>query len=974
MATTSLKSTKDASTLADGATGSILASDWNGFDQHHPVGNAGSGAYRFRSLIYFPISFTGMASITSASLVLTTTTSAAHNSWGTSTKTLNVARSLVPWTEDAGAENNWTQYVNNTYNNYNKHDTPGTDYDTSDKTQVSVSGTRPSTVTVDVTNQVRSWFNGATNNGFILYMSNETADSHYAEFYSREYATSSARPTLNITYTTNTAPTAPTVNSPTGGARQDGGVTFNFTQNDVDTGDYITGYQIDVSSAADFSTIAFTDTVSGVGGNLSTIADYYSGANGLTPLATYYWRVKTQDSAGAWSPYSTTTNTFKINLGPSKPSGLSPSGGSVISTLTPTFTGTSSDTDTGDRVASVRVRVYTSDGTMVWDSTDVTLSANGAFAVACGITLTAATNYYWTATTKDTFGFSSSVSSSAAFSTFAGGVTLATPNDDTNTGWVKTLTPTMTFTAASNITLYTLRVYDTSGNLYATVGPITPTPATSISYVYASTALQFDNRYFWTVQATVNGQALAESAQAMFHVNSKPVAIPLSPSDGAAVGTTDPTFDIQFSDPDLAYGLPDSPTSLEVEVSRVSDSVVMYTLSKTSSLAVTSNGLNQTNSTVTPGTGGTTLSLDVQYRYRSRYKDNAGVGANDTGEWSAYRVFKPTNPPTVASVQPIAADVTSGAVNKPNPTIQYSYTGSASKAQSQRRVVAKDATAGTVLYDSGFVVSTATSGSTPTGEIPTGYLTQDQSLKFEVTARDTELVDSPTVSSSTYNATWSPPADVDGVSATSENGSVIVRWDAVTNAIFLKYEIFRRDYGTLEWSSIGNIYSISSTSFVDYSSGVGKRYDYRVLQYSDDGAGTILGSNPLTAIVVTSSSSEDNWFIVPQDNYSLSVELYAQSENRSNPFQEEIFEPFGRSRKVVVRTARYGSEGSFEAFIPSDEVAAKLHKLNQILEFNSPVWLKDPYGAVLKVYLGAPEFSYQPVGHLVATINYIEVD
>jgi hypothetical protein len=255
-----------------------------------------------------------------------------------------------------------------------------------------------------------------------------------------------------------------------------------------------------------------------------------------------------------------------------------------------------------------------------------------------------------------------------------------------------------------------------------------------------------------------------------------------------------------------------------------------------------------------------------------------------------------------------------------------------------------------------------------------GYLTQDQSLKFEVTARDTELVESATVSSSTYNATWTAPADVDGVSATSENGSVIVRWDQVVNALFLKYEIFRRDYGSLEWTMLGEVSSVSSTSYVDYSSGVGNRYDYRVLQYSDNGGGSILGSNPLTAIVVTSSSNEDNWFIVPPDNYSLSVELYAQSESRSNPFQEEIFEPFGRDRKVVVRTARYGSEGSFEAFIPSDEVSAKLVKLNTILGFNSPVWLKDPYGSVLKVYLGAPEFSYQPVGHLVATINYIEVD
>jgi hypothetical protein len=976
MATISLKSTKDASTIAGGATGTILASDWNGFDQHHPVGSIGSTAYRVRSLIYFPISFSGISSITSASLILTTST--AHNSWGSATKTLNVARSLVPWTEEAGSENSWTSNTSNVYNGYTYHNTAGTDYDTTDQTSVSVSGTRPSTVTIDVTAQVNTWFGGATNNGFILYLSTETLDTHYAEFFSREYATSSARPTLNITYQTNTAPTAPTVNSPAGGSalRQDGGVTFNFTQNDVDANDYISGYQIQVSATSgDFTSPVIDDTVTSVTGTLSTISKVYARSNGLTPLTTYYWRVRTRDSAGAWSPFSSdTANTFKINLAPSTPSGLSPSD-TVVTTLTPTFTATSSDTDSGDRIAYANAKLYlASNNSLVWNSGDVAVSANGAFAISSGVTLSPSTAYYWTSYTKDTFGYSSEVSSSASFTTFAGGVTLSTPNDDTNTGWVKTLTPTFTFTATSNISAYTLKVYDTSGSLYTTVSG-TPTPATSISYTYASTALQWNNRYFWTVAATVGGIALAESSQAMFHTNSKPVANPLTPSDGAAVPSLDPTFDIQFSDADLSYGLADSPTSLEVEVSRVSDSVIMYTLTKTASLGVTSNAINKATSgvTVTAGAGGSTLTLDVQYRYRSRYKDNAGASANNTGDWSAYRVFKPTTPPTVSSVQPISADLTTGAINKPTPTIQYGYTGSSAKAQNQQRVVAKNNTSGIVLYDSGFVVSTAASGSTPTIAIPSGYLTQGIPIKFEVTVKDSELVPSATQSSSVYNATWTPPADVDGVSATSENGSVVVRWDTVSTSGFLRYEVYRSDYGASTWKMLGSINAISTTSFVDFSSAIGKQYDYQVLQYATVG-GVPLGSNPLTAITVTSSSNEDNWFIVAENNYSLSLELYAQSESRSKPFQEEIFEPFGKNRKVIVRTSRYGTEGTFEAFIPSDEASSKLSKLDDILSYNAPVYLKDPYGSVLRVYIGSPDYSYQPTGHVIVNINYIEVD
>lgn len=969
MATISLTSTKDASTIATGSTGATFASDWNGFDQHHPVGSFGSGSFRARSLIYFPISFSGISSITSAEIVLTTST--AHNSWGTATKTLNVARSNVPWTEEAGAENSWTQNTSNTYNNYVYHNNSGTDYITTDQTSVSVSGSRPTTVTVDVTAQVRAWFGGATNNGFILYLSTETLDTHYAEFYSREFATSASRPKLNITYSTNTAPTAPTVNSPSGSTavRQDGSVTFNFTQNDVDANDYITGYQIQVSAtSANFNTVAFDDTVS-VTGTASTISKVYTGANGLTPLTTYYWRVRTKDSSGAWSPFSAGTDAFKINLAPATPSGLSPSN-TLVTTLTPVFTATSSDTDSGDKIAYANAKIYlASNNSLVWDSGDVAVSANGAYAITSGVTLSPSTAYYWTSYTKDTFGYTSAVSSSAAFTTFAGGVTLSTPNDDTNTGWVKTLTPVFTFTATSTIGAYTIRFYDSGGALYSTV---TGTgSSTSVSYTYASTALQWNSRYFWSVAATVGGIVLGESSQAMFHTNSKPTANPLTPSDGAAVTTVDPTFDIQFSDADLSYGLADSPTSLVVEVAQLGGTV-MYTLTKTSGLSVTSNAINRTNATV--GGAGTVLSNDTQYKYRAQYKDNSGSpSTNNTGDWSAWRVFKPTNPPTVALVQPISADLTSGVVNKPSPTIQYSYTGSSTKAQNQQRVVAKNNTSGITLYDSGFVVSTAASGTSPTIAIPTGYLTNSVPLKFEVTVKDADLVTSAVQSSSVYNASWDAPADISGISATSEIGSVVVRWDASSTAGFLRYEVLRSDYGLNSWKLISTINTINTTSFVDFSSAISKRYDYQVLQYATVGA-IVLGSNPLTATTVTSSSNEDNWFIVPENNYSLSLELYAQSESRSKPFQEEIFEPFGKNRKVVVRTSRYGTEGTFEAFIPSDEAASKLSKLDDILSYNAPVYLKDPYGAVLRVYIGSPDYSYQPTGHVIVNINYIEVD
>jgi hypothetical protein len=973
--------TKDASTIADGATGTTFASDWNGYDQHHPVGSFGSNAYRARSLINIPISFTGWSSVTSASLVLTTSTPT-HGAWGSnSSKTLNVARSLVPWTEDAGAENSWTKYTSNTYNGYQYHNTLGTDYDTV-VSLTGISATRPSTVTVNVTSIVQAWFNDwkngiSSNNGFLLYNGTETSDSHYMEFYSREFGTSGSRPQLNITYETNTAPTAPTINGPTGGSRQDGGFTLSFTKNDVDTADYISAYQVQVSTSTGFTTNVIDDTVTGVSGNLSTIYKSYSGASGLTPLTTYYWRARTADSSGAWGPFSTSTNAFKVNTSPTTPYGASPTGGSIVSTFTPVFTATSSDTDSGDTVSYVNVSLYkSSDGSLVWNSGDVS-ATNGAFAVTSGVTLSASTGYYWTSYTKDSFGYSSPVSSANQFTTFTGSVSLTTPNDDTNTGWVKTLNPVLSISTSSNMTKYNISVFDTSGVLYYTTGDVTVSATSSVSYTYTTpaTALQWNSRYFWSATCTIGGTPVT-SAQAMFHTNSKPIAVAVSPSDGAALTTLDPSFTIQFSDADLSYGLADSPTSLVVEVSKVSNSDVMYTITKSSGLSVSSNTVNKATAgvSVVAGPGTATLVANTQYRYRAYYKDNAGVSGNNTGDWSSYRTFKPTVSPTVASVAPVASDLTSGAINKPTATVQYTYTGSGSKAQSQKRLVVKNATSSAVLYDTGFITAIAASGTTVSTTIPSGYIPESTSVKFEVVAKDSDLLESSTVASTNYSTSWTGPADITGVSATAENGSIIVRWDSSTESNFMEYEIYRRKYGENDWETINYVSNKSDTSYIDFTSAIGITYEYRMTQYADYGSGLILESNPDSAIVITCSASDDNWFIVPNGRYDLSVELYAQSESRSNPFQEEIFEPFGRDRKVVVRTARYGAEGSFEAFIPADEVSDKVSKLNIALSLNDYVYLKDPFGAVYKVYLGAPEFSYQPGGSMVASINYVEVN
>jgi hypothetical protein len=991
MATTTVNTTKDASAIGN-VDNSAVTFDWNGKDPHHPVGVLNGAVYKGRSIIYFPISFTGINKITSA--VMTIRATSYHNAFGSnSSKTLKVARHLRSWTENSGdgGENDWSN-SSATYEAWSGVNSAGVDYATyaggTDQYGVEITTTNGldsnevsksvgvlsdgDTITVNITGIVRSWQSGSANNGVLLYNNNETAETHYMEFGSREL--SGYTPSLTITYDTNTGPSATTINSPTGGARQDGRVVFNMTMVDADTTDYVTEYEIQVSPTSAFTTIAYSNT-STISTTSKTITVSVNGTLGLNTLTLYYWRARLKDSGGVWSPYSAGTDTFQINSAPSTPTGLSPTGGTVVSTQTPSFSGTSSDSDAGDYTKYVKVTIYNSStNAVVWDSGDVLLTANGAFAVTSGVSLALGTSYYWRASTKDTFGLTSSTSSSASFSTFAGGASLTTPNDDTGTGWVKTLTPVLTFTTPASITNYTIKIYDTSGAPYRTIGPTSAT-GTTVSYTYAGTpALNWNNRYFWTAQYTASGVASAESSQAMFHVNSSPVAVQISPTDGQAVGTVDPSFELQFSDADLSAGLADSPTKLEVEVTRVTDGEKMYDLAKTTGLTTGTNTMNKANSTVTAGPGGATLTKEILYRYRARYTDNSGTALSNLGAYSSYRTFKPTDGPVNTVVVVNSTDLTSGAINKPNPTVQYTYTGFNSKAQIQSRVIIRNSSTNAVIYDSGFLVNAAASATTATMSIPAGYLVNTTSVIFDIISRDSDSVDSAIASSPTYTTAWTVPGGVDGVSATVENGSVVIRWDESTNALFAKYRVYRREYGlTGAWSTLGDV-SVKETNFyTDYTSAVNKSYEYRVTQFVDYGASTLVESSFDEAITSVSNPSGDNWFIVPQGRSDLAIELYAQGEDRQAPFQEEIFEPFGRERKVVVRTARYGTEGSFEAFIPSDEVADKMSKINEIIDLMTPVYLKDPFGAVLNVYIGAPSLSYQPTGHLVANISYIEV-
>lgn len=992
MPTQSYPCSADASALK-GGDGTNYSSDWNGTGYMTPIGVTSTGTYVFRGMMHFSsFSTSGMTSISAAELQLNyyhsgTSSNNAVNSGNSSTRSVQVY--LAPSSIiNAGSGSNfpatgWTNYSGYTY------ESKAVGYLTTPSASVTVSGVKAdgANINIDVTSLMQYVLANPsfTFRGFVLRIDDESASSTSScvQFYAIDSSVPGNDPVLSVTYNSNTAPNAPTDLSPTGGGFTTSKV-LSATFSDPDSGDSLSAYQVQISTGSGFATILYdSGEVSDTG---TSIAHTHTAA--LTYNTTYYWRARTKDAAGLWGPYSDGSASFKPNTKPNTPSNLTPSGGSIVSSLTPTFSGSSSDPDSGDSLALARIRVYrSSDNRMEWDSGEFA-SGVASFTKIFGSggttynNLSLNTSYYWTALVKDSNGASSSTSSSATFTTYASGVGEMTPSVTAGNGWVKTLTPSFNFVTPVNMNQYWIRIYDTNGTLIRTVGPTAVSPvATTLAsaYVYSGApALEWGNRYQWTAQfRDTNNVTQTESAKEVFWTNAAPVANNIFPANNQAVTSINPAIEVGFADQDLSNGFADSPTALSIEVSRSSDSVIMYTMSKTASLSSVSNALSQgAGVTTTAGAGGVTLTKNIQYRYRSRYTDNS-ASANAVGSYSEYVYFKPTDGPSAAykttggyTTGVADSDLTTGKINNSLPELSYTFTGAYSKTQKSRRLrIIETSSSNAIRYDSGFVLT-----SEVTLTVPDSIILNNATYKFEITVTDTDDLASTPIET-TLVALWNAPAQITGLDVQQGNGTLKLSWDQTADANFTKYNIYRRLFGSgAQFTLLTSISDSTVLNYTDYSSGVGVKYEYKITQTSQPAASNPVDSDIDAATPVTAASESDNWWIVYEGDESLGVELYVDSENRTNPYQEEIFEPFGRDRKVIVRYAQFGVEGSISTYIPNDETSVKMPKIKLLFGLSLPLYLKTPFGDVYKVYFGTPTYEYATAGTVKLSVGYIEVD
>ena len=188
----------------------------------------------------------------------------------------------------------------------------------------------------------------------------------------------------------NTAPTVPTLTSPTNNLLcTDNVLNFQWNASTDSQGDAIT-YQIEVSKNAQFNPLAHNVT--------STTA---SKSITLEKGVAYYWRVKATDSKSAASNYSATFNLYTEGVGitnhlPFSPVLVSPALNSVQTAATINLQWTASDADTSD---TLTYDVYF--GTA--NPPTAIVSANQS-ASSLSRTVAASTKYYWKVTVKDNKG------------------------------------------------------------------------------------------------------------------------------------------------------------------------------------------------------------------------------------------------------------------------------------------------------------------------------------------------------------------------------------------------------------------------------------------------------------------------------------------------------------------------------------------------------------------------------------------
>ena len=681
MALKTVYASKDASAREQGDA-------WSGWDLHHPVGMS-SGGNRYRPFIYFPISFTGMTTITNAKLWIRghRPGSGFHvqGAASGSTRTLSVRRVTADWGE--GVDRGETSWSSEEFWGWTTRAEESSV--TNIATRVFTGYVHDTWYDIDVTGIVNDWFGGSPNYGFLMYIGGDDTDSTKAlEFWARDSGASN-RPYLEITYNENTVPNAPTGLSPTANQLVNTlSPTLLGTRSDPDSGDYITAYQIrlylDNGTTLKWDSGTVTQT-----GTSITFSKVYAGPP-LEGNTFYKWQARTRDKGGLWGTYSALQR-FEANTAPNPPTlSITQSPDSDILTLTPTINITHSDNDIGDsKMYGYRAVVSSPTVAGLWDSGDVDTSGapvTTTSIVYAGPALSWATRYTYSGRTKDSNGVWGPYETKS-FTTHA----TAVPVSLSPSGESANLVPTFEGVRGHNndtLTSYQIILYAADGVTQIwDSGVLTTNIASGASFskLYTGTALTLGTSYKWKARVTASvGGTSAYSALQTFTTLGDATTLTLSytPVTNGKVTSLTPTLTGSRASAFTNYTVevyPETSTSANLGTAIFTDTVAQ-------SSATSFNKVYN----------GPALAWSTTYKWRAR------VNSPAQSAWTGLQSFT-----TDIAATPT---LTAPADNSWFVPVATNFTGTSSETINAYQIQIFESNGTTLVYDSG-VIGQANAGS-----------------------------------------------------------------------------------------------------------------------------------------------------------------------------------------------------------------------------------------------------------------------
>lgn len=622
--------------------------------------------YLYRTLLGFSYSFTGWTSISSATLNLRTSTQF-YVAFG-SDPDIEVRRVTSSWSE--GSSSDLSSSNSTTYGNQPNSTTSGS-------VERDISTSEQDWVTVNITEIMQAALAAGVFYGLSIRAVDESSSTDVTEFYSDD---TSSKPYIEITYSTNTAPNAPTGLTPGSDSIVNTLTpTLAGTFSDPDDGDSLSGIQIQVYED-DGTTVKWdTGTVSAAGATFSKV---YSGP-ALTGNTFYRWRARTKDTAGAWGSWSGHER-FKANSTPTAPTVAMDGTPSDEVTLTPTLFITHVDPDATDQdLLGYRVVVYrTSDSSVMWDTNDVSTSATRTLSLPyAGAALSWQTDYFFKARTKDSNGAWGPYSASFAFATHTAGI----PTSLAPTGGAVTGSVTPTFTGVrsktnDSLTAVEIEVYESDGTtLKWSSGSIATGSPTGFSTIYAGSALTGSADYKWRARVTSSvGGTSAWSTLQTFQAPDTNAPTTTSPV-GTGIADLTPNMTIDRS---IAF------IDHEIEVYEADGTTLLWT-------SAPSTYASTTSKTVTYA--GPALDWATEYKWRARVSVDGSVFST----WSGLASFETDKAgiPTLTNPSDGEWETTT--------TPNFQGTTEASETIDTFRIILTDS-AGTEVWDSGDIAGSGT--------------------------------------------------------------------------------------------------------------------------------------------------------------------------------------------------------------------------------------------------------------------------